>query len=295
MTERLRVGIVGAGPWARMFHAPMLVTGDETELAGIWSRRPEPAAELASAFETVAYADYDDFLAHCDAVAFSIAPDAQPGLAIRAVEAGKPVLLEKPLADTVEGAEALVAALESHKVPSLVNLTFRFNPNVRAFIEEASAFEPFGGRVSFISGTLASGVFAFGWRLERGALLDLGPHVLDLAQATLGPITGIQAHGDSMRWTGLLVDHEGGRRSEIAISGTVGMPAGEMKTDVEIYGPNGVRSLNARAGGGPAVLAELSSTFARVCRGEPHPLDARHGLELQRWIARAESLLATQT
>lgn len=269
----------------------MLAGGPDTTLAGVWARRPQPAAELASAFETVAYAEYDDFLAHCDAVAFSVAPSAQPALAIRAAAAAKPVLLEKPLADSVADAEALVDALERRGVPSLVNLTFRFKSNVQEFIAEAASFEPFGARVTFISGALASGPFAFGWRLERGALLDLGPHVLDLAQATLGPITGIQAHGDPMRWVGLLVDHESGRRSEISVSGTVGMPNGEMKTDIEIYGPNGVRTLDARAGGGPAVLAELSSTFARVCRGERHPLDARYGLELQRWIGRAEIAL----
>jgi predicted dehydrogenase len=50
MTEPLGVGLVGTGPWAEMAHAPILTGGPETELVGIWGRRPEAAAELAAKF-----------------------------------------------------------------------------------------------------------------------------------------------------------------------------------------------------------------------------------------------------
>ncbi len=294
MTDPLRVGLVGAGPWAKQFHAPMLVRGPETTLAGVWARRPVAAAEIAHQFETTAYADYDDLLAHCDAVAFSVAPDAQPLLAIRAARAGRGLLLEKPLAGNLADAEELIAVIEETGVPSLVNLTYRFFENVRRFVTDAQAFEPFGGRFTFISGALVEGPFAFGWRLERGALLDLGPHVLDLAQATLGRITRVRAHGDPMRWVGLLVDHEGGRTSEISISGTTGLPAGKMKVDIELYGPKGELTLDVVSGSSGGVLKAVSTEFARICRERgAHELDARHGFEIQRWLAIAEADLTS--
>ena len=41
------MGLVGAGPWAHMFTGPMLAASEDVDFVGIWSRRPEPAAELA--------------------------------------------------------------------------------------------------------------------------------------------------------------------------------------------------------------------------------------------------------
>lgn len=42
----IKVGIVGAGPWTSMVHAPVFATGPETALSGVWARRPEAAAKL---------------------------------------------------------------------------------------------------------------------------------------------------------------------------------------------------------------------------------------------------------
>src|SRR5690606_24187086 len=47
--DALTVGLVGAGPWASMFHAPAIAGGPETRLAAVWARRPEAAGELAAA------------------------------------------------------------------------------------------------------------------------------------------------------------------------------------------------------------------------------------------------------
>ena len=87
MSAPLRVGLAGAGPWARAVHAPMLAAGPETELAGVWSRTPEHAAELAAAHGVPAFASYDALL---DAVRRGRArgrrPPSQPDLAVAAAE-----------------------------------------------------------------------------------------------------------------------------------------------------------------------------------------------------------------
>lgn len=41
--DPVRVGLIGAGPWARDMHAPMLAAGPETVLTAVWARRPDAA------------------------------------------------------------------------------------------------------------------------------------------------------------------------------------------------------------------------------------------------------------
>ncbi|HYD09206.1 MAG TPA: Gfo/Idh/MocA family oxidoreductase, partial [Acidimicrobiales bacterium] len=94
----VRVGVVGAGPWASMVHAPVLAHSPTTELVGVWARRPEAAAEVATRNGAVAYDDVDALIDACDAVAFAVPPDVQAAIAVRAARAGKHLLLEKPIA-----------------------------------------------------------------------------------------------------------------------------------------------------------------------------------------------------
>src|SRR5438067_5895758 len=95
----VRVGLVGAGPWARFFHAPLLMSGPETALAGVWSRSNDHARELAARFGDVpVLPSFDALVDACEAIALCVAPDAQVEYGVRAAEAGKPLLLEKPLA-----------------------------------------------------------------------------------------------------------------------------------------------------------------------------------------------------
>jgi predicted dehydrogenase len=288
MTEPLAVGLVGAGPWAKMVHAPMLAAGPETRLAGVWARRPEAAHELALKFHARAFERYEEMLDACEAVAFAVAPDAQPALAIEAAQRGKALLLEKPIAAELDGARRLAEAADG--VPTMLMLSYRYTAGVRDFLAKAARFDASGGRVTFISGGLMAGPFAFGWRLERGALLDLGPHVIDLASAALGPVTRVRAHGDPLRWVGMLLDHESGARSEASLSGTVGLnPA---KVECELFGNGGTLYVDVMAAMDASAFATIRHEFAQTAHGQHHPLDVAHGFYLQELIAAAEADLA---
>ena len=74
----IRVGLVGAGPWARLFHAPMLSASAAVSLAAVWARRGDAAQELATEFDVAAAASFDELLDRCDAVAFAVPPSVQP-------------------------------------------------------------------------------------------------------------------------------------------------------------------------------------------------------------------------
>src|SRR2546430_10191695 len=86
---RLRCGLVGTGYWAQITHAPALAAADGIEFAAVWGRSARAAADLAAAHGAAACPDLDDFLARVDAVAFSVPPDAQGEIAVRAARAGK--------------------------------------------------------------------------------------------------------------------------------------------------------------------------------------------------------------
>ena len=81
------MGLVGAGPWATVVHAPLIAGGPGTSLEVVWARREDAAVELASAYGAAVAGSFEELLARCDAVAFAVPPDIQAGLATRAAQA----------------------------------------------------------------------------------------------------------------------------------------------------------------------------------------------------------------
>ncbi|MEZ5158124.1 MAG: Gfo/Idh/MocA family oxidoreductase [Candidatus Nanopelagicales bacterium] len=282
----VRVGLVGAGPWAGMFHAPMLAAGPETTLAVVYARRIEAARELAERFGTHATDDFDEFLGRCDAVAFAVPPDVQARLAPLAAAAGKPLLLEKPLALSVTAAQQMVDAIDQAGVPTQLMLTLRYTARIRQFLDQARQFDAFGARAAWISGAFLPGSpFSTPWRLEYGALLDVGPHVLDLLDAALGPIRSTSVLGDPHTWVAVTAVHEGGAVSDVAVSSVV--PG--FVWECSLFGPAG--ELHAPQAGEDEtaeVQPVIAAEFAQVVRsGRSHELDAHRGLFLQRLLRHA--------
>ncbi|MGV9779378.1 Gfo/Idh/MocA family protein [Streptosporangium sp. NPDC003464] len=281
----ISVGLVGAGPWAEMVHAPMLAAGPDTRLAGVWARRPQAAARFGvPVFERV-----EELFDNCEAVAFSVPPAVQAELGVLAAKAGKALLLEKPLAADLDGARRLAEAVGEAGVASQMVLTWRYSTATRSFLARVSAIEPFGGHAANISGALLGGDFATPWRLERGAILDVGPHMIDMLDAALGRVTGVRAHGNPLGWVGLLLEHETGAVSEASLCMSV--PGRTPPSTVDVYGRLGRESITGDQLG-PDVFAVMLAEFAETVRGGGgHPLDAAHGLRLQEIIAAAEKQL----
>jgi predicted dehydrogenase len=284
------VGLVGAGPWARMLHAPMLAGGPETSLAGVWARRPEAARALAEAHGSPAVGRLEELYDRCEAVAFAVPPDVQARIATEAARAGKHLLLDKPVALTVAAAEELAAAVGEAGVVSQMVLTNRYGPHGRAFLAEADGFEVVGARCASLSGALLDqSPFATPWRKRHGALLDVGPHLFDLLEGAVGPIEELSGRGDPLRWVSLTCRHAGGQVSDVSMSLT--LPLAETVFECTLYGPSG--ALGYRRPVGPAAAAaELEAARATLRRefaaavtsGVPSDLDVSRGLRLQRLI-----------
>ncbi|HEX4704593.1 MAG TPA: Gfo/Idh/MocA family oxidoreductase, partial [Pseudonocardiaceae bacterium] len=138
----LRFGLIGAGPWATMVHAPAIAAHPGTELVSVWARRPDAAAELAAKYGATVADDPDELIASVDAVAFAVPPGVQADIAIRAAAAGRHLLLEKPIGATVADAERLADAVAEARVATIVLLTLRYAPEV---IEWLAAARESGG------------------------------------------------------------------------------------------------------------------------------------------------------
>lgn len=299
MDEPVRVGLVGAGPWASIFTAPLLAHGPDTALVAVWARRPDLAGRLADRHGAVAVGSFDELLTTCEAVAFAVPPDVQADLAARAARAGLAVLLDKPIGLELAQAEELADVVASTGVVSQLVLTNRYRPTMRAFLDHVAAFGATGGRATFLGGgSLPGNPFATPWRLERGGLLDLGPHVLDALEVTLGPIAELAAVGDPLGVVGITCTHEGGAFSQAAMSVTTPVePSGLV---VELFGPLGRIVLDTAMGDVGdglgdfrAAMATVAAEFAAAVRsGVPHRLDVRRGLHLQRLIDEATRQLA---
>ncbi len=285
----VRVGLVGAGPWASMFHAPILAGSPETALAGVWARRPEAADELARAHGTRSFSRFEEMLDHVDALAFAVPPDVQAEMATAGAVAGKALLLEKPVALDIGPARELADVVNATGVPTQMVLTWRYLGRVRRFLESCHDIEPLGGRAHFLTGGFLRGPFATPWRLAEGPLLDLGPHVVDLLQAALGPVAEITARGDRHRWIGLQLVHQSGVVSQASITAYSALEPG--RAGIEVYGPDGVlevTSLEATAGSVRRLVAEFATA---VRTGVPHELDVNHGVRLQLLLADASGQL----
>jgi predicted dehydrogenase len=271
-------------------HAPVLAEGPETVLAGIWSRNEERGRELAQRHGVPWMARVEELFDRCDAVAFAVPPDVQAELAMQAARAGRALLLEKPIAGDLNGAQRLSDAVGEAGVVTQIVLSWRYSSAVRELIALAPTLDPVGGRGHFISSALLGGPFATPWRLERGALLDLGPHLVDLLAACLGPVMSVRAHGRSTGWCGLLLEHETGAVSEASMCAVAG--GRPSSSGVDVHGRDKSAGIDCSTAVGPDVFTVMRAEFADAVRtGRPHLLDVEHGLRLQRVVAEAEAQL----
>lgn len=129
--RRLRVGVIGTGALG-YHHARLLRRMDGAEFAGIYDINPERSAQVARELETVAHPSLDALLGAVDAVSVAVPTPAHTEVGLAVLSRGIAALIEKPLADSLEGAEALVRQATQRGVVLQVGHVERFNRAVRA-------------------------------------------------------------------------------------------------------------------------------------------------------------------
>lgn len=208
MSDRIGVGIVGANPdrgWAARAHVPAIQAVPRFVLRAVATTRDESARAARDRFGAEhAFTDAAALARHpdVDLVVVTVKVPAHAELVTAALDAGKNVYCEWPLARTAEEAGALTAAAEKAGVHAAVGLQARFAPAVvraRTMIAE-------GAIGTVLSATLYSSRgkgstrdvpawTAYTYEAANGAGLVevLGGHALDLVRHLLGPVRAITA------------------------------------------------------------------------------------------------------
>jgi len=174
-------GIVGGGLHARVYH--QLPQAELVAVCDLDEARARDVAERCGAPHV--YTDYRDLLARDDIAAVSIAtPDfAHSEIAVAAAQAGKHMLVEKPLATTVEDADAIVEAADAAGVKLMVDFQNRVSPAFLAGRQAVLAGEL--GELKYIYARLSNTTFVptqmLPWASKSSALWFLASHTLDMA------------------------------------------------------------------------------------------------------------------
>lgn len=290
----MRIGLLGTGPWAEIAYGPTLSAHPDVEFTGVWGRRPQAAQEIARAFGTRPYEDVDALLADSEAIAFALPPDVQAPLAERAAARGRHLLLDKPIAATVDGARRVVDAVAEANVASVVFFTSRFAAPTADWIDlRAAEGGWFTARADFLGAVLTSETpFSESpWRREKGGLWDVGPHALSVLLPVLGDaveVDAVRGPGDTVH---LVLRHAAGASSTATL--TLGAPPEAAGTVVELRGERGVARMPTSEEDAPIALGRaVDALVSGAATGRPHPCDARFALRVVEILARAEQAAA---
>lgn len=207
MAERVRVGVIGAGAIAQLRHLPAFRRcQDEGKAELVAVADPvEAAARTAGARFGVphVFTDYRELLAlPLDAVSICTPNVYHEPITLAALDAGKHVLCEKPLAMDYAGARRMYERAEAAGVKTSVNFRYRFIPAAwfaRDLIVGGELGEIYHVYANYFNGSLADPATPMAWRQARaesgsGALGDLASHIIDLCRYWVGEIAAVQGH-----------------------------------------------------------------------------------------------------
>ena len=190
---RLRVGIVGGG-WIARIHVPAIDALPGVELVAACDTAIERAEAIAGPRSARAYARWEDMLEQeeLDALWVCTPPLHHRGPVLAALGAGVHVYLEKPIARTIEDADAIVEASRSSTAICAVGYQWHAT-ELLDDVRQALA----GQRVGLLLGRNFGPTAGRPWFMDQalggGQILERGSHHIDLQRAIAGEISAVQA------------------------------------------------------------------------------------------------------
>ena len=191
--ERVRIGVVGVGWIAQLIHLPILTKFPDVEVVAVCDKDRAKARLVAEKFGVPRiYPDIAQMLRTEDlsAVVICSSTDAHRVLATAAIEAGKDVLIEKPIARHYSEALAIADVVNSHKQVVMIGMNHRFRPDImilKSFLEG----KELGKLLYARTGWLRKSSPDASWFLNKeksggGVFIDLGIVMLDMALWLMG-------------------------------------------------------------------------------------------------------------
>ena len=192
-----RIGIIGAGYIASV-HAGILARDERVKLVAVHDVVSECAERLARAHEALVAATPAEVIERSDAVFITTPNTRHVPLAIAAVDAGKHVFCEKPLATTIADADAVFQKVEQSKAVFQVGLNRRFAP-VYATLKRllSETHRPHSAHVKMNRGELLQPAWTGDPEVTGGYLYETPIHMFDMMRFLFGEIETLHAIGST--------------------------------------------------------------------------------------------------
>ena len=287
----VRVGVIGVGALGH-HHARILRAIDGATMVGFFEASKERAAKVAGELDLKAFGSEAELLESVDAVTIVVPTPAHYAVASQALEAGKHVLVEKPIATTLEEADGMLAIAKRKGVLIQTGHVERFNRAIRGALQfvdrpqfiESDRLAPFNSRGSDVA-----------------VVLDLMIHDIDLVHTLVGgSVTSVSAVGVGVLTPSVDIANA---RLTFASGAVANITASRISRDrmrkIRVFQPTGYLSLDLAAGNGEfyhlrkdldiaALVAAAQGAVALEQFVAREPVEAPEGdaltLELQSFI-----------
>lgn len=195
---KLKIGVVGAGSIASKRHLPEYAENENVEIVAVCDINEQRAKEIGTKFGAAKiFTDYRDLLKEdLDAVSVCTPNYLHAPISIAALEAGKHVLCEKPMATSEEEADQMISAAEKSGKTLMIGHNQRLvesHQQAKTWLEEGKFGKVYSFRTAFghpgPEAWSADGAESWFFKKEEafiGAMGDLGVHKTDLLRYILG-------------------------------------------------------------------------------------------------------------
>ena len=290
--NRLKTGIIGCGKGAHL-HAQALKNVPESLFTAVYSRTYAKAKAFADEYDVKAYSSIEEMALDggVEAVVICTPHPAHAEVAIKASEAGMHVLVEKPLASSLEDCDAMIRAAKENGVVLGTICQRRFYPasmRLKRALDDGKIGKPVLGTVNMLGWRdevyYKSDPWRGSWDGEGGGVLvNQAPHQLDLLQWYMGPIDELFGYWANLNHPYIEVEDtalavikfKSGAMGNIVVSNSQN-PA--LYGKVHVHGENGA-SVGVQTDGGAMFIAGMT-TIAEppindlwTIRGEEHLLE----------------------
>lgn len=290
--RKIKTAIIGSGKVAH-YHAQVLKNIQESDFIAVYSRDINKAKVFADKYGVKAYSNIEEMIlkSGIEAVVICTPHPAHAEAAIAAANAGAHILVEKPLASSLEDCDAMLKAAEKNGVTLGVICQRRFYPAVQRMkraIEDGKIGKPILGTVNMLGwrdeAYYRSDPWRGSWKGEGGGVLvNQAPHQLDLLQWFMGPIDELFGYWSNLNHNYIevedsavaVVKFRNGGIGNIIVSNSVN-PA--LFGKVHVHGENGA-SIGVQTDGGQMFIAGVTSITEPpvndlwTVKGEEHLLE----------------------
>ena len=270
----MKTGVIGVGDMGK--NHPRVYVELGSELVGVADTDLEKVKKIAAQYGTRAYSNYEELLNEgLDAVSIAVPTMWHKEVAMAAINKGVNLLIEKPIADSLQSAQEIITAAQARRVKLMVGHIERFNPAVRKLKQIVD--DGILGKLVFIS---ARRVGPFVPRIsDVGIIVDVATHDIDIIRYLIGSeCTSVFAR--STRYKNIEGD-----------AAIVLMGFGDVSACIEVnwYTPHRVRSVTVTGTEGVAYLDYIKQEveihnaewkmIPKIDQAEPLKLELQHFLD----------------